>query len=174
MLPPMKRSLSRRRLLQSACAAGGASLWPGTGTAAPDGLRIAPFRFEVTPPPGHPLCGGWITPVVDVEDSLEAIGFVLLGAGDPVVVCAVDWTGILDVKVGSCETLHSYGLSCKRDRGCECGVVENRAPKLSWSVMRGAWGERGRSRSLFTDRKSGRSPRLEAIRFDVRRCRPAS
>jgi hypothetical protein len=92
----MKRSLSRRRLLQSACAAGGASFWPGTGTAAPDGLRIAPFRFEVTPPPGHPLCGGWITPVVDVEDSLEAIGFVLLGAGDPVVVCAVDWTGILN------------------------------------------------------------------------------
>ncbi|MBU6300207.1 MAG: hypothetical protein KGS60_01525 [Verrucomicrobia bacterium] len=92
----MNRKLSRRRLLESACAAGGASFWPGSVTAAPDGFRIAPFRFDVTPPKGHPLCGGWITPVVDVEDALEAIGFVLLGAGAPIVVCAVDWTGILN------------------------------------------------------------------------------
>jgi len=59
-------------------------------------LRIAPFRFDVTPPAGHPLCGGWIQPAVDVDDALEAIGFVLLGAGKPIVVCAVDWTGILN------------------------------------------------------------------------------
>jgi hypothetical protein len=31
-----------------------------------------------------------------VDDSLEALGFVLLGAGAPLVVCAVDWTGILN------------------------------------------------------------------------------
>jgi hypothetical protein len=29
-------------------------------------------------------------------DALEAIGFVLLGAGKPIVICAVDWTGILN------------------------------------------------------------------------------
>lgn len=59
-------------------------------------LRIAPFRLDVTPPMGHPLCGGWITPVKDVDDGLEAIGYVLLGSGKPIVVCAVDWTGILN------------------------------------------------------------------------------
>lgn len=57
-------------------------------------LRMAPFRYDVTPPEGHSLCGGWIKPVVGVDDPLEAIGFVLLGAGDPIVLCAVDWTGI--------------------------------------------------------------------------------
>ena len=31
-----------------------------------------------------------------VDDALEAIGFVLLGSGKPIVVCAVDWTGILN------------------------------------------------------------------------------
>lgn len=92
----MIRRISRRRLLQNACAASGAGLFSPGLTAAPEGLRIAPFRFDVTPPAGHPLCGGWITPAVDVEDALEAIGFVLLGAGAPVVVCAVDWTGILN------------------------------------------------------------------------------
>lgn len=87
-------ALTRRRLLQASLAA---SLLPHTLPAAEASvLRIAPFRFDVTPPVGHPLCGGWITPVVDCEDALEAIGYILLGAGKPVVVCAVDWTGILN------------------------------------------------------------------------------
>lgn len=59
-------------------------------------LHLATFRFDVTPPKGHPLCGGWIKPVVDIDDPLEAIGFVLLGAGAPIVVCSIDWTGILN------------------------------------------------------------------------------
>ncbi len=60
-------------------------------------LRIAPFRFDVTPPLGHGCCGGWIKPVSAVDDAAEAIGFVLMGGGQrPVVVCAVDWTGILN------------------------------------------------------------------------------
>lgn len=63
--------------------------------AAP-AFRIAPFRFEVTPPLGHPLCGGMVKPVLAHDDSLEALGYVLLGAGDPIVVCAVDWTGLLN------------------------------------------------------------------------------
>ncbi len=59
-------------------------------------LRVAPFRFDVTPPPGHSLCGGWIKPVEVVDDPLEAIGYVLLGCGEPIVFCAVDWTGLLN------------------------------------------------------------------------------
>ena len=59
-------------------------------------LRLATFRFDVTPPVGHALCGGWIQSVVAVDDPLEAIGVVLLGAGAPIVLCAVDWTGILN------------------------------------------------------------------------------
>lgn len=57
-------------------------------------LFVSRFRFDATPPLGHPLCGGWIKPVVGVDDSLEAIGVVLLGGGAPVVLCAVDWTGL--------------------------------------------------------------------------------
>jgi len=57
-------------------------------------LHLAPFRFDVTPPLGHSLCGGWITPVIGHDDPLEALGFVLLGAGPPIVVCVVDWTGL--------------------------------------------------------------------------------
>ena len=60
----------------------------------PGNLRLATFRFDATPPEGHSLCGGWIRPVVGVDDPLEAMGYVLLGIGKPIVVCAVDWTGL--------------------------------------------------------------------------------
>lgn len=59
-------------------------------------LHLAAFRFDVSPPLGHSLCGGWIKPVVGYDDRLEAIGLLLLGAGKPIVLCAVDWTGILN------------------------------------------------------------------------------
>ena len=57
-------------------------------------LHLATFACDVTPPPGHPLCGGWIEPVRGVDDPLWARGVVLLGAGAPVVLCAVDWCGL--------------------------------------------------------------------------------
>ncbi len=57
-------------------------------------LHLATFARDVTPPLGHPLCGGWIEPVRAVDDSLRALGVVLLGMGEPIVLCAVDWCGI--------------------------------------------------------------------------------
>jgi hypothetical protein len=57
-------------------------------------MYLATFSCDVTPPLEHPLCGGWIEPVRGVDDPLKALGLVLLGMGKPVVLCAVDWTGI--------------------------------------------------------------------------------
>ena len=57
-------------------------------------LHLATFSIDVTPPDGHPLCGGWILPVRGVDDPLRALGVVILGVGKPVVLCVVDWTGI--------------------------------------------------------------------------------
>jgi hypothetical protein len=57
-------------------------------------LHLATFAADVTPPTGHPLCGGWIEPVKGVDDPLRALGIILLGMGRPVVLCAVDWCGL--------------------------------------------------------------------------------
>ncbi|MFM7150408.1 MAG: hypothetical protein ACKO23_11240 [Gemmataceae bacterium] len=59
-----------------------------------NGLFLAPFSLDVTPPTGHPLCGGWIPSVRFVDDPLQAFGVVLLGSGAPIVLCAVDWCGL--------------------------------------------------------------------------------
>src|SRR5437763_6757952 len=57
-------------------------------------LHLATFACDVTPPEDHPLCGGWIEAVRGFDDPLRALGVVLLGAGKPVVLCAVDWCGL--------------------------------------------------------------------------------
>ncbi len=57
-------------------------------------LRVAPFQADVTPPLGSPLCNGNRIPSVKNVTQLTARGVVLLGAGDPIVLCAVDWVGI--------------------------------------------------------------------------------
>jgi hypothetical protein len=90
--------LDRRRFLQSAAAglvSGGVTLAQPTAENVST-LHVAPFRFDVTPPIGHSLCGGWIKPAEACDDPLFALGLVLLGPGKPIVLCAVDWTGLLN------------------------------------------------------------------------------
>lgn len=57
-------------------------------------LRVATFQADVTPPLGSPLCNGGVKPVMEIVTPLTARGIVLLGAGEPIVLCAVDWVGI--------------------------------------------------------------------------------
>lgn len=59
-------------------------------------FHLARFKVEATPPTGHSLCGGWIQPVVGVDDPLWLRGVVLQGAGLPIVLAALDWTGVLN------------------------------------------------------------------------------
>ena len=65
----------------------------GSVHAGPE-YRIATFSADVTPPLGHALMGGGIAPARKIEDPLFAHGWVLLGAGKPVVLVAVDWCEI--------------------------------------------------------------------------------
>jgi hypothetical protein len=59
-------------------------------------LFISTFRVDATSPPGQPCCGGWIKPIEAVDDSQEILGLVIQGSGKPIVICSVDWTGILN------------------------------------------------------------------------------
>ena len=56
--------------------------------------HVGTFTADISPPLGHPLCGGGIEPVRGQDDPLEAVGIVLLGCGAPVVLCALDWCEI--------------------------------------------------------------------------------
>lgn len=67
------------------------------GAAASDdhmtGFQLATFSTNVTVPLGHGMMGGaWLSK--QIADPLEAHGFVLSGAGRPIVFVAVDWCEI--------------------------------------------------------------------------------
>src|SRR4030095_7021042 len=77
--------------LCSSNAIRGADERPGAPAAAAS-LGVATFDIDATPPVGSfmaydPVVGKW-------DLGLRARGIVLLGAGDPIVLCAVDWIGI--------------------------------------------------------------------------------
>ncbi|RUL86449.1 hypothetical protein [Tautonia sociabilis] len=59
-------------------------------------LRLGTFDVDASPPMGHPLCGGWIKPVVGQDDPQRFRGVVLLGSDAPIVLASLDWTGVLN------------------------------------------------------------------------------
>ncbi len=65
-------------------------LWCIASAAEP--VRIATFDVDATPPLGSAMA---YDPVKRVDDlTLRCRGIVILGSGQPVVLCAVDWIGI--------------------------------------------------------------------------------
>jgi hypothetical protein len=54
-------------------------------------FRVAAFEADITIPIGHACMGGGVADAKEIVDPLYAKGFVLLGAGEPIVVVALDW-----------------------------------------------------------------------------------
>lgn len=82
-------TFSRRHVLGSALGALTAPLVSSQST-----LSISTFQVDATPPMGSALCHGLVKPASRVGDPTTARGLILLGAGQPIVICAVDWTGL--------------------------------------------------------------------------------
>jgi len=57
-------------------------------------MKIATFTVDVTPPIGHPLCGGWVGPALGITHPLAAKGIVLDNGDGPVLLLAIDWCEI--------------------------------------------------------------------------------
>lgn len=66
---------------------------PGCGAEAAQ-LRVACFQADITPPLGSALCDGLVMPAKEIVSPLTARGVILLGAGQPIVLCALDWVGV--------------------------------------------------------------------------------
>jgi hypothetical protein len=84
-------TLTRRQALGTCAGLLGAGLF---ASALEPAYRLATFVTEVTPPLGHPLMGGGIAPAQRIDDPLWVHGLILLGAGKPIVLAAVDWCEI--------------------------------------------------------------------------------
>src|SRR3954468_15421470 len=68
------------------------SLLLSLAALAQDALKLATFDVDATPPLGSDMA---YDPVKRLDElTLRCRGVVLLGAGQPIVLCAVDWIGI--------------------------------------------------------------------------------
>src|SRR5208283_2990371 len=60
--------------------------------AAPTAIKVATFDVDATPPLGSAMA---YDPVKRHDElTLRCRGVVIIGAGKPIVLCAVDWIGI--------------------------------------------------------------------------------
>lgn len=98
------------------------------GCDAIEGLKIATFRLDVTPPLGHSCCGGWIKPVEVIDDSLEASGMIIVGPEKPLVICSVDWTGLLNSAHIQWRTALAEAVGTTPDRVAVHCVHQHNAP----------------------------------------------
>ena len=89
----MLRQLLLAIFIASALARNVRAAESSTPTNAPASfLRLATFDVDATPPIGSMMAYDPVTNHWDL--GLRARGIVLLGAGEPIVLCAVDWIGI--------------------------------------------------------------------------------
>ena len=86
------------------------------------------FEADVTPPLGHALMGGGIAAAKEIKDPLSAHGFVLLGAGQPIVFVAVDWCEIRNEAYSRWQTVLAKAAHTNPNRILVTSVHQHDAP----------------------------------------------
>lgn len=115
----MKRRLFAQGILAS----------PLLGLHAGEGaLRVATFEVDVTPPLDSPLCHGNVMPAKQILTPLLARGIVILGSGDPIVLCAMDWVALANVSHINLRETIAGAVGTTSDRVAVHTVHQHDAP----------------------------------------------
>ena len=124
----LNEPISRRAALRAAAAT--VALGATSAAADPPQFRLATFAADVTVPMGHPLMGGGIAPASKVDDPLEARGVVLMGAGRPIVLVAVDWCEIRNDAYDRWRTVLAEAAETTPERVIVASVHQHDAPVM--------------------------------------------
>ena len=112
------------------------SIHGGSARADEPGYRIASFSADVTIPLNHRCMG--ILPVKSKEivDPLFAHGFVLLGAEQPIVLCAVDWCEIRNGAYDQWRDALARAAGTTRERVLLSALHQHDAPVVDTDAAR--------------------------------------
>jgi len=91
-------------------------------------VRLATFRIDATPPIGSPLCNGGVEAARLIVTPLTAKGVVLLGAGDPIILCAFDWVGIANESHDTIRQMLAEAVGTSPDRVAVHTLHQHDAP----------------------------------------------
>lgn len=97
---------------------------------AAETLRVATFDVDASPPVGSPLA---YDPTKAVTTPLSCRGIVLLGAGDPIVLCAVDWLGIANESHREFRERLAQAAGTSADRVSVHTLHQHDAPRCDFS-----------------------------------------
>lgn len=100
--------------------------------AVPSGIRLSTFDIDVTPPEGTWLAYDSLRNTWDL--GLRAKGIVLLGAGQPVVICSVDWIRISNAAYDSFRRSLANAAGTIPQRVSVHTVHQHDAPYCDFSV----------------------------------------
>ena len=103
-------------------------------TNNPSGLRIATFDIDATPPIGTMMAYDPVTNRWDL--GLRARGIVLLGAGEPIVLCALDWIGLANEGYDSFRSALARGANTSPRRTAIHTLHQHDAPDCDFSAER--------------------------------------
>ena len=116
-------------------AGGGALFAAESSTPAPSpaaSLRVATFDLDATPPIGSMLAYDPVTNHWDL--GLRARGIALLGAGEPIVLCAVDWIGIANEGYDAFREALARGAGTSPQRVAVHALHQHDAPDCDFSA----------------------------------------
>jgi hypothetical protein len=119
---------TRRDVIAAMALGVSGGLRPPPVAAEESRYTLSTFTAEVTVPLGHPLMGGGIAPAKEVLDPLYAHGFVLRGAGKPVVFAAVDWCEIRNGAYELFRTKIATAVGTDPVRVLVCALHQHDAP----------------------------------------------
>jgi len=105
-------------------------VWCRTGPA--EELKVAHFEVDASPPIGSPMAYDLTR---EVTMPLSCRGVVLLGSGDPIVLCAVDWIGISNDANDLFREKLAAAAGTKTDRVVVHTLHQHDAPRADMTAL---------------------------------------
>ena len=112
------------------CGLGLLCISPAISQAA-ESVQVGVFAVDASPPVGSVLA---YDPVKGTQDPLSCRGLVLLGAGKPIVLCAVDWIGISNAGHTIFREKLAQAAGTTPDRVVVHALHQHDAPRCDFSV----------------------------------------
>jgi len=97
-------------------------------------LRVALFDIDATPPVGSRMAYDTVTNKWEL--GLRARGLVLIGAGEPIVLCAVDWLGIANEGHDAYRAALARAAGTRPERVAVHALHQHDAPDCDFSAER--------------------------------------
>ena len=104
----------------------------GAGKEKETILRVATFDLDVTPPVGSAMA--YTIVEKSPELSLRCRGVIVLGAGKPIVMCAIDWIGVANEGYDQFRDALAKAAGTTRDRVALHALHQHDAPGCDFTA----------------------------------------